>query len=254
MEHSATDIIYIYMYVIRFGPFLAGSSQYPNMALMWFWTNRKWSANDQLLIPIPMLRIQSWLPPEREGLSLTFDPTQVSSSHWLCVVVTWFSGCERESEFEWVAGVVREVLSHLLPVCCSQSLTLSLPFLPSAKPLHHMYVRTSLPPPVTCLQLAVYASVVSWEMEEGGGEFTSHCLHLASFPGSPSPFLTFFAREYYTRKIEGEGEPGTEPRPPVATLASHDHDHGGHALHCAQCRSRAALWIVATSLRSHKDS
>ena len=67
---------------------------------------------------------------------------------------------------------------------------------------------------------------------------------LASFPGSPSPFLTFFAREYYTRKIEGEGEPGTEPRPPVATLASHDHDHGGHALHCAQYRSRAALWIM----------
>ena len=58
------------------------------------------------------------------------------------------------------------------------------------------------------------------------------------------------------RKIEGEGEPGTELRPPVATLASHDHDHGGHTLHCAQCRFRAgaALWIVATSLRSHKDS
>ena len=70
---------------------------------------------------------------------------------------------------------------------------------------------------------------------------------VASFPGSPFPFLTFFACEYYTQKIEGEGEPGTEPRPPVATLASHDYDHGGHALHCAQCRSRAALWIMTTS-------
>ena len=41
---------------------------------------------------------------------------------------------------------------------------------------------------------------------------------LASSPGSPSPFLTSFrAREFYTRKFEGEGEPGTEPRPPVAS-------------------------------------
>ena len=36
---------------------------------------------------------------------------------------------------------------------------------------------------------------------------------LASSPGSPSLFLTFFrAREFYTRKIEGEGEPGDEAR------------------------------------------
>ena len=54
----------------------------------------------------------------------------------------------------------------------------------------------------------------------------------------------FFACEYYTRKIEGEGEPDTEPRPPMATLASHSHDHGSHTLRCAQYRSRAALWIM----------
>ena len=80
--------------------------------------------------------------------------------------------------------------------------------------------------------------------------------HLASFPGSPGPlfFSLFFMSEYYARKIEGEGEPGTELRPPVATLASHDHDHGGHTLHCAQCRSRVTLWIVPTLLRSHKDN
>jgi hypothetical protein len=52
------------------------------------------------------------------------------------------------------------------------------------------------------------------------------------------------------KKIEGEGEPGTELHPPVATLAG----HGGHVLNCTQYRSRAALWIVTTSLRSHKDS
>ena len=55
-------------------------------------------------------------------------------------------------------------------------------------------------------------------------------------------------------KIEEEGEHGMELHPPVATLASYDHDHGGHTLHRAQYRSRAALWIVATLLRSHKDS
>ena len=41
------------------------------------------------------------------------------------------------------------------------------------------------------------------------------CSKLASFPGSPSPFLTFFMRKYYTQKIKGEGKPGTEPRPPA---------------------------------------
>ena len=72
---------------------------------------------------------------------------------------------------------------------------------------------------------------------------------LASFSGSPSPFLTFFRTRILHRNFEG---PGMEPRPPVY-VASHDHDHGGHALHCAQCRSHTALCIVATSLRSHKS-
>ena len=65
-------------------------------------------------------------------------------------------------------------------------------------------------------------------------------------PRLPLSFSYFFSRVNisYTRKIEGEGEPGTEPRPPVATLASHDHDHGGHVLRCAQYRSCAALWIM----------
>jgi hypothetical protein len=50
------------------------------------------------------------------------------------------------------------------------------------------------------------------------------------------------------RKI-GEGEPGMEPRPPVATLASHDHGHGYHVLDCAQYHSRAALWITTNSAK-----
>ena len=42
---------------------------------------------------------------------------------------------------------------------------------------------------------------------------------LASFPGSPSCFLTFsHLCEYYMRKIEGEGEHCMEPCLPVATL------------------------------------
>ena len=49
------------------------------------------------------------------------------------------------------------------------------------------------------------------------------------------------------RKIKGEGEPGTEPCPIVATLASHGHGHGGHVLRCSLCHSHAALWIVTTS-------
>ena len=59
--------------------------------------------------------------------------------------------------------------------------------------------------------------------------------------------LSFFLAYFHARNIEGEGEPGAERRPPVAR-------HGGHALHCAQYRSRAALWIKATSPRSGKDS
>jgi hypothetical protein len=74
-------------------------------------------------------------------------------------------------------------------------------------------------------------------------------------PLSFSHFLNFSqAQIYYTRKIEGEGEPGKEPRPPVTPLASHGHGHGGHALHCAQYHSHAALWIVTTWLRSHTDT
>jgi hypothetical protein len=49
------------------------------------------------------------------------------------------------------------------------------------------------------------------------------------------------------RKIEGEEEPGMEPCPPVAILASHGHVHVCHTLNCAQYRSRAALWIVTSS-------
>ena len=84
------------------------------------------------------------------------------------------------------------------------------------------------------------------------GEYTVCCIAL--FPGFPSPFLTFFVREYYSQKIEGEGEPGTKPHPPVAFTTYGSHGHGGHALHCAHYRSHAALWIVATSSRSYKDS
>ena len=60
-------------------------------------------------------------------------------------------------------------------------------------------------------------------------------------------FLNFRACKYYTQKIDGEGEPGTELRLPVATLASHGHghdSHDGHALHCAQYCSWAASWIM----------
>ena len=39
-------------------------------------------------------------------------------------------------------------------------------------------------------------------------------------PRLPLSFSHLFPREYYMRKIEGEGEPGTEPRPPVATWPS----------------------------------
>ena len=56
------------------------------------------------------------------------------------------------------------------------------------------------------------------------------------------------------QKIEGEGEPGTGPRPPVATLISHGHGHGGHALRCSLCHSCAALWIMTMPLTDHKDS
>ena len=40
---------------------------------------------------------------------------------------------------------------------------------------------------------------------------------IASSQAPPLLFSLFSAREYYTRKFEGEGEPGTELRPPVAT-------------------------------------
>ena len=53
--------------------------------------------------------------------------------------------------------------------------------------------------------------------------------------------------------MEGEGEPGTKSRPPMATLASHDHIHGGHVLCCSLYHSRAALWIMITSPVDHKD-
>ena len=42
---------------------------------------------------------------------------------------------------------------------------------------------------------------------------------LASYPGSPSPFFInrLHTREYSTLTHRGEGEPGKEPRPPVAS-------------------------------------
>ena len=81
------------------------------------------------------------------------------------------------------------------------------------------------------------------------------CTTVSLVPGLPLSFSHSFLRVNITRKkIEAEGEPGTEPHPPMATVASYVHDHGSHVLYCAQYRSCAALWIVATSLRSHKDS
>ena len=43
-----------------------------------------------------------------------------------------------------------------------------------------------------------------------------------------------------------------EPCPPMATLASHGHGHGGHVFYCALYRSCTALWIVTTSPEDHK--
>ena len=53
-----------------------------------------------------------------------------------------------------------------------------------------------------------------------------HCVSvLASSSCFPSPFLTFRVYESYMQKIEGEGEPGTEPHPPVATWKPPGHGH-----------------------------
>ena len=71
------------------------------------------------------------------------------------------------------------------------------------------------------------------------------------YPGSP-PFLSF--SRAHLRKIEGEGEPGTESCPPVATLASDVHGHGGHTLCCSLYCSRTALWTVATLLTGYIDT
>jgi hypothetical protein len=77
-----------------------------------------------------------------------------------------------------------------------------------------------------------------------GNGYNYRCSLVPRLPLSFSPF--FCTREYYTQKIEGEGEPGMELCPPVATLASHGYGlyTHGHVLNCAQYRSCAALWIV----------
>ena len=55
-------------------------------------------------------------------------------------------------------------------------------------------------------------------MDTNGGN-TCHYegSNIASFPGSFSFKLCLC--EYYSQKFEGEGEPGTEPCPPMAFLA-----------------------------------
>ena len=66
--------------------------------------------------------------------------------------------------------------------------------------------------------------------------------------------LLFSLFHAHIRKIEGEGEPGTEPCPPVATLAIDVHGHGGHTLCCSLYCSRTALWTVATLLTGYIDT
>ena len=74
------------------------------------------------------------------------------------------------------------------------------------------------------------------------GSYSCECSdRLALFPGSPSPFLTFFLISRVQVLHEGEGEPGMELCLP---MASYGHGHSGNAFHCAQYHSCAALWIV----------
>ena len=51
-------------------------------------------------------------------------------------------------------------------------------------------------------------------------------------------------KKIYTRKIKGEGEPGTEPRPPAATWPC----LGGHKFYCALYRSRDAFWVATKAV------
>ena len=52
-------------------------------------------------------------------------------------------------------------------------------------------------------------------------------------PGPLPVFSLVYAHKYYTRKNEGEGEPGMESHPSVATLTWLSHGRGGHTLHYA---------------------
>ena len=73
---------------------------------------------------------------------------------------------------------------------------------------------------------------------------------VASSPGSPSPFLNFFARVNFICEKSKERESLVRnlahPWPPGQGL-------GGNSLLCAFYCSRAAFWTVLTSLTDNKD-
>ena len=81
-------------------------------------------------------------------------------------------------------------------------------------------------------------------------QYLLHICMVASSPGSPSPFLTFFARANFIREKSKERESlvrnPAHPWPPGQGL-------GGHSLLCAFYCSRAAFWTVLTSLTDNKD-